>query len=189
MIELPMTSSAGQRMLTYLPGYYATSKVIRSMMDAEGQELDQLQAALDDILNQFFVSSATWGLNRWEAELAIPIDESKPIDQRRSAIVSKIRGTGTVTVQLLQKVAQSFENGSIQVTQQPELYQFTVKFVDTLGLPPNIDDIKAAIEEIKPAHLEVQYAFRYLTVGEVSTMTIDQLQTHPLTDFAPFLDA
>ncbi|MBN2981973.1 MULTISPECIES: YmfQ family protein [Cohnella] len=175
-------------MLTYLPGYYATSRIMSSIADAQGSELDDLQRALDETLAQFFVATATWGLDVWEKEFGIETDETKPVDQRRSNLISKIRGTGTVTIELLKSIGESYTNGKIEVTQQPALYRFTVKFVDNVGLPPNIDDLKAAIEEVKPAHLDVQFAYRYLTVSEVNQMTINQLQSHPLTDFAPFLD-
>jgi hypothetical protein len=175
-------------MLHEMPGYYLASRVMRSLLEAQGGELDRLQQALDETLNQMFVGTATWGLDLWESEFGIPTDIDKPMEQRRSNILSKIRGTGTVTVKLLQSVAESFANGAIQVTEQPALYQFTIKFVDTFGLPPNLDDIKDAIEAIKPAHLAVQYSFRYVNVSEVQSMTVDQIQTHPLTDFAPFLD-
>lgn len=184
-----MTSELGKRMLGHLPGYYETSRVMGAILDAQGTELDDLRLALDETLQQSFVSTATWGLDRWETELGIKTDTGKPLDQRRSLVISKIRGTGTVTVQLLQNVASSFENGTVEVTHQPASYQFTVKFIDTVGQPPNLDDLKAAIEEIKPAHLAVQYQFKYLTVSEIGSMTINQIQSHPLTDFAPFLDA
>lgn len=176
-------------MLDYLPSYYATSQVMTSLLDAQGTELDDLRLAIGDTLNQLFVNSATWGLDLWERELGIPPDPAKPIGQRRSLVMSKIRGTGTVTVELLHTVAQSYDRGSIEVIEEPVLYRFTVRFIDTLGLPPNIDDLKSAIEAIKPAHLAVQYAYRYLNISEVQKMTIQQIQSHPLTDFAPFLDA
>ncbi|MEK0312485.1 YmfQ family protein [Cohnella sp. 56] len=184
-----MTSSLGPEMLGFLPGYYASSRVMRSLLDAEGMELDELRQALDETLAQFFVDTATWGLERWERDLDIATDTSKPLDQRRSLVKSKLRGTGTVTVALMRSVAESFVNGAIEVTQQPALYRVTVRFVDTLGLPPNMDDIKAALEAIVPAHLAVTYSFRYLTINEVNGQTINQMQAHSLTDFAPFLDA
>lgn len=187
MTEWPITSSAGQRMLTYLPRYYETSRVMRSVMDADGSELDLLQQAFDETLQQLYVQTATWGLDLWEAELGIGTDREKPISQRRSAIISKIRGTGTVTIELIQNVAQAYEHGTVTVKQQPALYQFTVQFVDTLGLPPNLDDLKDAIEDIKPAHLAVQYSFRYLSISEIQGLTIDQIQAHKMTDFSPFL--
>ncbi|TBL71366.1 YmfQ family protein [Paenibacillus thalictri] len=172
MCSFPVTSARGQQMLGYLPGYYETSRVMRSIMQSSGAEMDALRQALDEIAEQFFVRTATWGLDLWEKELGLFTDASKPIGQRRSVIESKLRGVGSVTVKLIQNVAEAYDRGAVEVTAQPEMYRFTVRFVDTLGTPPNLDDLKAAIEEIKPAHLAVEYVFRYFIFDELDSISI-----------------
>ncbi|BBI31461.1 YmfQ family protein [Cohnella abietis] len=153
--------------MTYLPSYYATSRIMSSNIDAQGAELDKLWHALNEVLEQNFIFTATWGLDLWEVELGIATDYSKPTDQRRSVILSKIRGIGSVTINLIKSVAESYDGGTVDVTVQNGAYTFIVKFVDTLGIPPNLDDLKQAIEEIKPAHLAVEYAFTYSTFGRL----------------------
>jgi uncharacterized protein YmfQ (DUF2313 family) len=176
-------------MLEALPDIYEEVYESRVLMSTEGQEIDDITTNIADAFDQAIVDRATWGLVNWETVLGIKTDTAKPYDQRRSVIKSKMRGTGTVTVQLLQNVASAYEHGAIEVTQQPALYQLTIKFIDTIGLPPNINDLKAAVEDTKPAHLTVVYTYRYLTLDEVEVMTNEQLETHAMTDFAPFLDA
>jgi len=164
-------------MLSFLPDYYATSRVMGGVLDAQGCELDRLGTALDTTLEQYFVSTATWGLERWERELGITVDETKPATQRRSVIMSKMRGIGTVTVKLIQSVAEAYDGGSVRVTLDPAAYTFTIKFVDTRGIPPNLDDLKAVIEEIKPAHLAVEYAFTYTQWSELKQSTWGNLKS------------
>ena len=178
MNEQVLTSPKGTTMLSYLPDYYATSRVMRSIMQAQGAELDSLFQTLDEILNQSFVPTATWGLEIWEQELGIHTEKNKPVDQRRSVIISKLRGIGTVTVSLIKSIAEAYDGGTVEVTEEPGEYKFTVTFVDTRGVPPNIDDLKAAIEEIKPAHLTVEYAFTYSTWGELKPFTWGTLKNH-----------
>jgi uncharacterized protein YmfQ (DUF2313 family) len=175
-------------MIGYLPGYYSLYKEMRYMIQAEGLEIDDLQQKLNETFDQHFVDTATWGLGRWETELGIKTKAGQPDDERRSVIKSRLRGVGTVTVTLMKSVAEAYDRGSIEVTEQPASYQFTIKFIDTLGAPPNIDDLKDAIEDIKPAHLNVIYEYKYLLINQVhQVMTIDEIQTRPLTDFAPFV--
>jgi uncharacterized protein YmfQ (DUF2313 family) len=174
-------------LMSYLPPYYLEYLEMTELMESEGVELTDLSQSVQDVLDQFFVDTATYSLDQWEYELGIPTDLSKPNADRRSVIKSKLRGSGTVTVSLMQNVASAYDRGQIEVTEQPALFQFTVRFVDTLGAPPNLNDLKAAIEAIKPAHLAVVFAFKYLTINQVhGVMTINQLQTHKLSDFAPF---
>lgn len=161
------TSARGAAMLSYCPRYYQASRIFKSHLQAAGVELDSLKQGIEEILDQFFVNTATWGLDLWEQELGLSSFAGKPLDQRRSRAVSKICGMGTVRVALVKSVAESYVRGTIDVMDRPELYSFTVKFIDPLGIPPNLDDLKAAIEEIKPAHLEVVYEFTYVTYGQL----------------------
>lgn len=162
-------------MLGYLPPYYDASKVMRAILQAQGSELDKFRYALDDILAQFFVETATWGLDTWERELGIPKIAGKPDAERRSNIIAKLRGIGTVTIATIKNVAESFFGGRVEVTDRQtaytydvyrdipnDPYTFTIFFADIYGVPPNIDDLKRVIEEIKPAHLAVVYKYNYL---------------------------
>lgn len=58
-----------------------------------------------------------------------------------------------------------------------------MSFVDTMGTPPNIDDMKRAIEELKPAHMAVEYKYRYLVWDDLDDkqMTWDELDAASLT--------
>jgi uncharacterized protein YmfQ (DUF2313 family) len=163
----PLTSQRGQAMLGNCPWYYETSRVFKSYLQASGVELDSFKEGVGEILDQFFVPTATWSLDRWEEELGLTSYAGKPDDQRRSRIISKLRGMGTITVSLIQNVAESYVYGAVEVTETPEAYGFTIKFVDHRGIPPNLEDLQAAIEEIKPAHLAVIYEFNYTTVGHL----------------------
>jgi uncharacterized protein YmfQ (DUF2313 family) len=174
----------------YIAPLYAADLTSGSLLRAGADELEELEQRIEEVMKQHFVDTATWGLQEWEKLLGLPTDLSKSLPERRSVVRSHIRGSGTVTVSLLKNVAESYDNGHIEVTEDPELYRFTVRFADTLGLPPNLDDLKAAIEAVKPAHLFVEYEFKYLLLNQVhGVMTIDQLQNRRLYDFAPFIPA
>lgn len=180
----PIMSESGQEMLGYLPTYYENSRVMRSHLDGVGTELDRLNEALHEMLDQFFVKTATWGLVHWENELGIYSDPSKPISQRRAVVESKLRGSGSFSGRLVQNVAEAYYVGNLDVTFQPAEWSFTIYFKDSIGAPPNLDDIKAMIEEIKPAHLIAEYSFNYLRLSDIhEVMTLEQMQAEPLGNF------
>ena len=167
---------------SYVSEFIAENVTFQRIYNAQGIELDNINAIAQDIVNQCFVDTATWGLDYWETMLKIPTDYSKPDDYRRTVIKSKIRGFGTVSVILIQNVAESFENGDINIIENPGNYSFEVKFVGMRGIPPNLDDLKNAIEEIKPAHLGVTYTFTYTTWSEVKTIAWSQVKTGTWND-------
>ncbi|WP_231701856.1 YmfQ family protein [Crassaminicella thermophila] len=165
------------QLMKYLPGYYKTSQVIANITDVENSEIQQFKTSLDNTLNQFFVDLADTSLDRWEKELGIPVNSSKPDEYRRSVIKSKLRGQGTITVNLIKNVSESYSNGEVEVIEDNPNYSFTIKFVGTRGIPPNLDDLKSAIEEIKPAHLAVEYEFTYTVWSEVKNITWNDVKT------------
>ena len=76
---------------------------------------------------------------------------------------------------MIQNVAESFSNGAVDVLEYPAEYRFEIKFTGTLGIPPNLDDLSAALEEIKPAHLAYDYIILYRTWGELEEKTWDEI--------------
>ncbi|QEK13769.1 DUF2313 domain-containing protein (plasmid) [Crassaminicella thermophila] len=157
--------------MQYLPNYYRTSKVMTNITDVYDIELQEFQTKLDNTLNQFFVDLADASLERWEKELGISVNKNKDIKYRRSVIKSKIRGQGTITINLIKNVAESYSNGEVEVTENNSNYSFTITFVGTKGIPPNMDDLKNAIEDIKPAHLGFTFEYTYNTYQYLSQFT------------------
>jgi uncharacterized protein YmfQ (DUF2313 family) len=146
----------------YLPNRITSKEPFLSWLNAEGAVLGTFNGNSDDVLAQGFVDTATWGLTLWESFLGITTDPSKSYDYRRSVIKAKIRGVGTVTVAMIQNVAESFSNGTVTVAESPSTYSFSITFVGVHGIPPNMDDLTAAIEDIKPAHLAFSYIYTYM---------------------------
>lgn len=158
----------------YVPPFLTQSKIFNTNYDIQQGEIDSLNEAIEDIVNQCFVDSATWGLKLWEEFLNIKVDETKLADYRRSSIKAKLRGSGTITVNLIRNVAESFQNGEVDVTENTSPYTFDIKFVGSKGVPPNLEDLKKAIEEIKPAHLAVTYSFTFNTWNNFKNSTWQQ---------------
>ena len=164
-------------LLLYMPDYYKNSKVIDNLNNANASEINTFYYQLDNVLNQFFINTADFTLERWERELGLKVDNSYPPEFRRSKLLSKIRGQGTVTIDLIKSVSESYSNGEVEVIENNPDYSFTVKFIGTKGIPPNLDDLKNAIEDIRPAHLAVVYDFTYNPWNYVKTLTWQTVKT------------
>jgi hypothetical protein len=82
---------------------------------------------------------------------------------------------------MIQNVAESFSNGAGGCA---ESRRSTVSISNyrNAGHPPNLDDLTAAIEEIKPAHLAYDYIIIYRTWGDVKGYTWGQLKSHTWAD-------
>ncbi|RAU98122.1 putative phage tail protein [Paenibacillus sp. YN15] len=176
-------------LLRYLPEYYRVpGGTMAVLQGAAAGEIGALRYGLNDVLDQYFVSSATWGLGRWEQELALNVDASKPAERRRKQILAKLRGTGTVTRQMLMDTAAAFSGGEVEVLEFPAEYRFVIRFIGFLGIPPNLAEFMKLLNQIKPAHVSYSFEYRYviwetlknyrLTWEMAKSMTWNQLKTY-----------
>lgn len=320
-----ITSERTQRMMEGVPDYYQDAKTYLAMQDAKARELDLIKAKLNDLQLQLDPATATWGLKYFEKELGLVVDETKPIDDRRSNVLSKKRGFGNFSAALIKTVALSFTNGEVDVTAYkknliyPEPFSYNqgsgssstfnqwvsgrlavrngssnvhgrglilsvvpgkpytfscyaqrasdnakpyillgntpigteyasriladgkaevtfipttdtvylrflrsgptnnaspayfwdvqleagtsatlyepridneigIRFIASVGTPPNLLDFQNAIDNIVHAHIGITYVFKYFTINDVHGMTIAQLNATELSNFSPFLE-
>lgn len=177
-----------RHLIARYPAFFAGSAEFRDIQAALEPEVLALWTARDSVLDQLCVETATWGLKYWEQTLGIAVEETKDIAFRRSRIRAKLRGAGVTTVAMIQNVAESFSNGDVSVTEYPSLFKLEIKFVGTLGIPPNMDDLTNALLEIMPAHLEWDYVYIFntwaaasaLTWGRAASLTWQQLRESDL---------
>lgn len=171
-------------LMPYLPRYYQRGRIVRALQDALGAELGAVRYTFDDILQQMFVNTATWGLAIWEWQLGITTRPNRPLDWRREIIRARTQGASTTTVKMIGAIATTFSGGEVAVTEYPTEYRFMVKFIGVLGIPPNMGGFLDMLEEVKPAHLEHSIEYTYtnwaMLTGarwdEIDNITWEQLR-------------
>jgi hypothetical protein len=149
----------------YLPRFYGDFEQVVEMLKTESSEFTRLRALLLDVLNQFYVESATYGLDRWESITDIEYLEQRSIVSRRHYINAKLRGVGTVTPALLKSVVDAFYTA--EVYEENGDYKVRIKLIGKRGVPKNLEDIETAVNDVIPAHLQPYFEFTYLPWSEV----------------------
>lgn len=114
------------------------------------------RAAVLDTADQAHIQTATWGLGLWEELVDITPAAGATNEERRSAITSKLLGSGTCNAGMVSDIARALTGCDAVVIEQHSTYQFSLQFIgDEPGLAQfDLDAIRAAVEEVKPAHLE-----------------------------------
>lgn len=162
-----MSVSAARYLMKYLPEDYQKSAEVIEIQEGIGGVWLEIKTDIEELKAQLDIETATWGLVFWEMDYGIETDLSKDYGARRSMIKAKRRGTGTTTVAMIKNTAESFVNGEVDIEEHNEEYYFNVIMVGITGIPPNLEDLKKAIEEIKPAHLDYTIIIKYNTWGMV----------------------
>jgi hypothetical protein len=164
------------------------------------------------VLAQFHVDTATWGLDIWERFVGLPSNATYSVwnsleqrsvifdglewktwdaiehsyvslDDRRAAIKSRLRGTGTVTKTMLKSVCASYTGGTVDIIEDSSAFKVQIVFTDIAGVPSNMDALQAVIRDIMPAHLLIEYVYRYLRWDELDgkAMSWDTLDADAYT--------
>lgn len=159
-------------LMKYLPSYYDNSEVMKSIQNSAAIEIGKVKYSKADLLNQFYVDTATWGLSSiWEKPLGIETDLNKSYEDRREIIKAKLRGSGTVTKAMMKNVAQAFSGGEVDILENFSDYSFIVQFIGIKGIPKNMQGLIDMIETIKPAHLGYSFKYTYTVWNFLSKLT------------------
>jgi hypothetical protein len=180
MSDYQINSTRGQLMLTYLPLYYLSSRVIRSICQADGIEFDNAREAIQAVFRQFHVDTTDeWGIKIWEKELNLPVGDGETLNERRQRVKSQLRGYGTATIKNIKAAAEAYDKGRIDVA--VDYSQYTViRFVDTTGVPTNIEDLKTIVRELVPAHLALSYEQNYFLWQDLDDLNLTWAQIDAL---------
>lgn len=158
-------------LLELLPTFLHEVKQMNELQKILGYQVGSVNHENNKIVDQCFIKSATWGLDRWEKDFGIETDKSKSYEFRREVLLAKLRGAGTTTKEMIKNVAMAFSGGEVEIEEYPEESRFVIQFVGIKGIPPNMAGLIKAIDEIKPAHLAYSFKYTYTTWGALKSMT------------------
>ena len=148
--------------------------ITKPIIDALEIEENILNECIESTLNQFYVDSATYGLDYWEMMLGIS-KNNFDIQTRRENIKAKMRSRGTTNIEVIKNICEAYSNGEVDVIVNHSNYSFVIKFVGSIGIPQAFDELDKTIENIKPCHLAHSYEFTYNAHNKLSKFTHEEL--------------
>lgn len=173
-----------EKMIEALHKLYRKDRWIAELFGAAGIELDNLEDIIENMYIQYFFDTATdKGLDYYEKEAALKSRSTMTLDDRRSSVEAKWKSSGKVDLNLLQSIADSWKNGEIEVSFIEG--KIKIEFKGDFGIPNDLQSLKNAIEEVKPSHLALIYAFRYLLIENIhEVLMLEEMETLTLDKFA-----
>ena len=174
-----------QQLIKNLPTDERKSLIINEILHAAAIEFDSL--VTDQNKNEFelFIDTAVKSLFIHARDLGVSIGSGLSLAEQRELITAYYRATFEQTNdETIKSVASSFSGGKVEINPTNKDGVFEIKFVDTWGIPSNMEGLKSALNVIIPAHLELVYKFSYLLIRDVDKMTLNDLETMTLNQFA-----
>lgn len=141
-----------QEMLDSLPPYYQESPEANAIMRGNASEIERKRAEAQDLLDQMFVTTATWGLDYWDRVLDLPPSPRMPTAKRRERILGRLNGVSTASVEYLTDLLNVYAKGS-SIEEFPRDYRFEGYLPVDQHEMLDIDAVYKSINEVKPAHM------------------------------------
>ncbi len=152
----------------------ADDPMTKNIISAIAAEHDLQKGDVEQVLrNLFFDTCSLEMLEFYEKECGIT-QKAKSEADRRSAVEAKWKSDGKCDIVLLQLIADSWQYGKTSVDYSNS--KLVVSFIDK-GIPTDVDGLKAALEEAKPAHIPIEYVYTYNTWADLKTTTWGTLKT------------
>lgn len=163
-------------LINKLPSFY-DNYITKPIQDSFTVEANLMNDKVEKTLEQFFVDSATYGLDYWEKMLGIS-KNTFDIQTRRENIKAKMRSRGTTTVSFIKNICEAYSNGEVDIIVNHSDYSFVIDFIGTIGIPRAFAELDKTINEIKPCHLAHSYRFNYNTHSNLANYTHEQLANY-----------
>lgn len=138
-------------LLRYLPKFLANDPNFKDVQDTLSWEHERYRLKVMDILAQFFVDTATWGLADWERVYDLKSAPGDSYELRRERIKVKMRGVGTSTLAVMTNMVNAFV-----ATKDAVFHENVEPGVFRIDMPMYVeymDQVIKMLEIYKPAHL------------------------------------
>ena len=146
--------------LRYLPDFLSKDSIFKNVSNAQSKEHERLRLLLQDLLNNLFIETATWGLKYWEEMLDISSNKND-YQTRRAVIYSRLNNNIIVNLKFFTDLVNLFVVDKLgKVIEQPKDYSIDILIPDNKVI--SFEEMNKVIRTFIPAHL----AWRYIAYIE-----------------------
>lgn len=159
--------------LAYLPKFLQKSPLFKGTNDADNREHETIRLDLQDLLNQFSIKSATWGLERWEDLVGIKTDTTKSLESRRGAVIAKLQNPESATETFLTNLINRYiADKAGYIISYPSEYRIEVLYHG--GQVLDYENLRKSINTYIPAH--IGYKLVTITNGSLEVYAAGTVQ-------------
>lgn len=152
--NFPESESAKRMMLTITQGFYDRSYVAKWLFEVIGQEMDTAKALYDELQQQIFPQTATWGLIYHELKYGITALPEDSYETRRNRILSRMQLRGAMNPERMRSIIEGITGKPCEIVENISDYTFTVHLtIATSDGNINEQELRKEIYKIKPSHL------------------------------------
>lgn len=163
-----ITSQAARDILDELAPIYGEARVALWLFQVIGAELDDTRQWTQETMDQVVPHTATWSLDYWEDELALPRDSTLSTQKRRERILSYLRTRAPMNPHNLARVASSAANDAeCRIEERTGAGSVFTVWVSAMPSDADMAKIRAAVDRAKQARLSYDVKYEQFTAGTI----------------------
>ena len=140
-----------------LPKFVANMKEMAMLLHTNQIEIDAMTVYIENMVNQFYISSADYSLDDWEREFGIEKNSTLTNVQRRAQVLAKLNTRTPASVKMLENLVRKTLNAdAVEIVEVPSEYRFIV-YVQSGYLVENMGIADDAVRKARPAHLNYEF--------------------------------
>ena len=150
-IERFPTSDTAQRMLSRVSPIYENSYIIKWLYEVMGIEFDEARKIIQELGDQMFTQTVTWGIAYQEHKYSIEPDESLSLEERRARLYRKKTAGAPVSPRQLEKYIADLWGITVDLDETYAPGRFLISILkDDKG---NLREMLKDLREQAPSHL------------------------------------
>ena len=163
-----LRSQAAWDIIDQLSPIYGEARVALWLFQVIGAELDDTRAWTQETMDQVTPHTATWTLDYWEDELALPRDPSLSTAKRRERILSYMRYRAPMNPYNLARVASSAANDAeCRIEERTGAGSVFTVWVSAMPSDTDLAKIRAAVDRAKQARLSYEVKYEQFDQGTI----------------------
>ncbi len=120
------------KVINFINKIFRNDDISKHIAKISQTELENIEIKITDIKSNIFLDTSTWGMDIFEKELNIEYVEDKTIDERKAIISAKWRGSGKLTLELIQDTVKAYTTNVVSVRFNGTII---IDFSDKIGVP------------------------------------------------------
>lgn len=151
----------------YLPLIFQDIVELEELSKAETPLIQELEEKTNRVVDDAFMTTMSESrLAEWEKALGIP-PSTDPLEQRRSVVLSRFRGTGKLNKTLINAMVNAFTGGTSTVAFANGILTVKVAPPTSTFLDFSVSKLTEELAKRKPAHLLLNVELSYITWGQI----------------------
>ncbi len=166
---------------SWYPVFYLDVREMRAILQAHGSMADDIQAAIEKVVNDFYIDTADEEtIGRFEKFLDIIPERGSTLDDRRAYVKSFFMGFGKISETIIKQVIKTIAGLDVSCLFEPFdedrnncLY---IIFQENDDYRAYMDKIKEFLSRRVPAHIIICFDFKFRNTAYLYTGSLLQVR-------------